>query len=80
MTAQSIDTATPVFLLLIDNIVDPHNLGALIRSALCADLTGVIIPKDRTALPSPTVLQRLPAHWEHIRWRLLSIWSTLSGN
>ncbi len=67
LIAQGVGTASPVFLLLIDNIVDPHNLGALIRSALCADLTGVIIPKDRTALPSPTVSKASAGALEHIR-------------
>lgn len=35
------------FLLVLDAIHDPHNLGALIRSAACAGVDGVIIPKDR---------------------------------
>ena len=35
------------FLLVLDGIQDPHNLGALIRSAACAGADGVIIPKDR---------------------------------
>jgi 23S rRNA (guanosine2251-2'-O)-methyltransferase len=34
-------------LLVLDGIQDPHNLGALIRSAACAGAQGVIIPKDR---------------------------------
>ena len=43
-TAQS---AAPGFLLVLDGILDPHNLGALIRSAACAGANGVVIPKDR---------------------------------
>lgn len=35
------------FVLVLDAIQDPHNLGALIRSAACAGVDGVIIPKDR---------------------------------
>jgi len=35
------------FMLVLDGIQDPHNLGALIRSAACAGANGVIIPKDR---------------------------------
>jgi 23S rRNA (guanosine2251-2'-O)-methyltransferase len=35
------------FLLVLDGIQDPHNLGALIRSAACAGCDGVVIPKDR---------------------------------
>lgn len=34
-------------LLVLDGIQDPHNLGALIRTAACAGAKGVIIPKDR---------------------------------
>ncbi|GAB7027508.1 23S rRNA (guanosine(2251)-2'-O)-methyltransferase RlmB [Geotalea toluenoxydans] len=34
-------------LLVLDGVQDPHNLGALIRSAACAGAQGVIIPKDR---------------------------------
>ena len=37
----------PGFLLVLDGIQDPHNLGALIRSAACAGADAVIIPKDR---------------------------------
>jgi 23S rRNA (guanosine2251-2'-O)-methyltransferase len=35
------------FLLVLDGILDPHNLGALIRSAACAGADGVVIPRDR---------------------------------
>jgi 23S rRNA (guanosine2251-2'-O)-methyltransferase len=34
-------------LLVLDGVQDPHNLGALIRTAACAGAHGVIIPKDR---------------------------------
>ncbi len=36
-------------LVALDSIQDPHNLGAIIRSAAAAGATGVIIPKDRSA-------------------------------
>jgi 23S rRNA (guanosine2251-2'-O)-methyltransferase len=35
--------------LVLDSVQDPHNLGALIRSAACAGADAVIIPKDRAA-------------------------------
>jgi 23S rRNA (guanosine2251-2'-O)-methyltransferase len=38
---------SPGFLLVLDGILDPHNLGALIRSAACAGADGVVIPRDR---------------------------------
>jgi len=40
-------SGTPGLLLVLDGILDPHNLGALIRSAACAGADGVIIPRDR---------------------------------
>lgn len=39
----------PPFLVLADGIEDPHNLGAIIRSAECAGAHGVVIPKRRSA-------------------------------
>ncbi len=39
----------PPFIILLDNIEDPHNLGAIIRTANLAGAHGVIIPKRRAA-------------------------------
>ena len=39
----------PPFLVICDEISDPHNLGAIIRSAECAGAHGLIIPKRRSA-------------------------------
>lgn len=39
----------PPFFIVCDEISDPHNLGAIIRSAECAGAHGVIIPKRRSA-------------------------------
>ena len=47
LLASMDQTGTPGFLLVLDGILDPHNLGALIRSAACAGVSGVIIPRDR---------------------------------
>lgn len=55
------------FLLLLDNIMDPRNLGALIRTALCIDTNAVIIPKDRSARPTPIVSKASAGALEHIR-------------
>ena len=43
------------FILLLDNIEDPHNLGAIIRTAHQAGAHGVIIPKNRAAGLTATV-------------------------
>lgn len=45
----------PPFLILLDNIEDPHNLGAIIRTANLAGAHGVVIPKNRAAGLTPTV-------------------------
>ena len=39
----------PPFIVVCDEISDPHNLGAIIRSAECAGVHGVVIPKRRSA-------------------------------
>ena len=44
-----------LFVLVLDGIQDPQNLGALIRSAACAGVQGVIIPKDRACGMTPVV-------------------------
>ncbi len=45
----------PAFLMVLDEIEDPHNLGALIRTAECAGVHGVIIPKHHSASMNATV-------------------------
>ena len=40
-------TGRPPFLIIADGIEDPHNLGAIIRTAECAGAHGVVIPKRR---------------------------------
>jgi 23S rRNA (guanosine2251-2'-O)-methyltransferase len=46
LLAQKTDRALLVFL---DGIEDPHNLGAIVRSALAAGASGVVIPERRAA-------------------------------
>jgi 23S rRNA (guanosine2251-2'-O)-methyltransferase len=45
----------PPFIILLDNIEDPHNLGAIIRTANLAGVHGVIVPKNRAAGLTATV-------------------------
>ncbi|MBU4184840.1 MAG: 23S rRNA (guanosine(2251)-2'-O)-methyltransferase RlmB [Proteobacteria bacterium] len=52
--------------LLLDNVVDPQNLGAIIRTALCVGVNGVIITKDRSALPTPAVSKASAGALEHV--------------
>jgi 23S rRNA (guanosine2251-2'-O)-methyltransferase len=45
----------PPFLLILDGITDPHNLGACMRSAEAAGVQAIIVPKDNAVGVTPTV-------------------------
>jgi 23S rRNA (guanosine2251-2'-O)-methyltransferase len=45
----------PPFLLVLDGVTDPHNLGACMRSADAAGVQAVIVPKDNSVGVTPTV-------------------------
>jgi 23S rRNA (guanosine2251-2'-O)-methyltransferase len=51
------DVSGPPLLLALDSIQDPHNLGAIIRSAVAAGVNGLILPKDRSAPLTGTVIK-----------------------
>ncbi len=57
---------TPPFLLVLDGITDPHNFGALLRTAECAGATGVVVPSHRAALVTPTVAKVAAGAIEHL--------------
>ncbi len=54
---QSFKATAPTFLLILDHIQDPQNLGALLRSAELSGCQGVIIPKDRACDITTTVVK-----------------------
>ena len=54
------------FLVLCDGILDPHNLGAIIRTAECAGAHGVLMPKRRSAPISTTVYKSSAGACEHL--------------
>ena len=47
----------PLFILLLDNIEDPHNLGSIIRVGECLGVDGIIIPNKRAATVNSTVIK-----------------------
>lgn len=53
--AKAEEKGEPPFIIIADEISDPHNLGAIIRSAECAGAHGVILPKRRSATLNYTV-------------------------
>lgn len=54
---RSEEKGTAPFLILCDGIEDPHNLGAILRTAEAAGADGVIIPKRRSASLTQTVFK-----------------------
>jgi 23S rRNA (guanosine2251-2'-O)-methyltransferase len=53
------------FLLVLDGVTDPQNLGALIRSAHALGAHGVVVPKDRAAGVTPVVTKTAAGALEH---------------
>lgn len=54
LLSQTREKSQQPFFLALDSIQDPHNLGAIIRSASAAGVSGIIIPRDRSASVSGT--------------------------
>jgi 23S rRNA (guanosine2251-2'-O)-methyltransferase len=59
--------ATKRFLLALDGVEDPHNLGALLRTADGAGVDGVLIPERRSAPITGTVAKASAGATEHVR-------------
>jgi len=55
------------FILILDGIEDPHNLGSIIRTAETAGVHGIIIPKRRAAAVNSTVSKVSCGAVEHIK-------------
>lgn len=54
------------FIIVLDEIEDPHNLGSIIRSAECGGAHGIIIPKRRAATVSQTAIKASAGAVEHM--------------
>ena len=64
--ARAAERGEPPFLVVSDEIEDPHNLGAIIRSAEAAGAHGIVIPKRRGVQVTPTVLKSAAGACEHV--------------
>ncbi|MEN4100091.1 MAG: 23S rRNA (guanosine(2251)-2'-O)-methyltransferase RlmB, partial [Anaerolineaceae bacterium] len=56
----------PLFVLLLDTLQNPQNLGTLLRSAEAAGVHGVVIPLRRAAGVTPAVVQASAGATEHL--------------
>ncbi len=54
------------FLVALDGVTDPHNLGAIIRTAESAGATGIVLTRHRAAHVTPTVTKTAAGAIEHI--------------
>ncbi|MGH9224365.1 MAG: 23S rRNA (guanosine(2251)-2'-O)-methyltransferase RlmB, partial [Acidimicrobiales bacterium] len=57
---------TPPFLLAVDGVTDPQNLGALLRTAEAAGVTGVVLPRHRAVHVTPAVAKAAAGAIEHV--------------
>jgi 23S rRNA (guanosine2251-2'-O)-methyltransferase len=54
------------FLVALDGVTDPGNLGAILRSAECAGVTGAILPRHRAVHVTPAATKAAAGAFEHV--------------
>ncbi len=54
------------FLVVLDGVTDPQNLGAILRTAECAGVTGVVLGRHRSVHVSPTATKTAAGAIEHV--------------
>ena len=59
------------FLLAADGVTDPGNLGALLRTAECAGVTGIVLPRHRAVHVSPAVTKAAAGAIEYLRFAIV---------
>jgi len=57
---------TPAFLVVLDGVTDPGNFGALLRTAECAGVTGVVVGRHRSVHVTPTVTKAAAGAIEYV--------------
>ncbi|HET6832377.1 MAG TPA: 23S rRNA (guanosine(2251)-2'-O)-methyltransferase RlmB [Acidimicrobiales bacterium] len=60
------DEAASPFLVALDGVTDPGNLGAILRSAECAGVTGVVLPRHRAVHVTPAATKAAAGAVEHL--------------
>jgi 23S rRNA (guanosine2251-2'-O)-methyltransferase len=60
-------SGSPAMIVVLDGITDPHNLGAVMRSALCAGATGMVLGRHRSAGLGPAAVKAAAGAVEHLR-------------
>ncbi len=62
---------TAPFLVVLDGLTDPQNLGAIIRTAECAGVTGIVMPRHRAVHVTATVTKTAAGAVEHVPMALV---------
>jgi 23S rRNA (guanosine2251-2'-O)-methyltransferase len=66
LLARSIERAEPAFVLVLDSLEDPQNVGTLLRSAEAAGVHGVVFPTERQAPLTPAAIKASAGATEHL--------------
>jgi len=69
--AARVEGGPAPFLVVLDGVTDPHNLGAVLRSAECAGATGAVLPRHRSAHVTPAVAKAAAGAIEHLRFAMV---------
>ena len=67
MLKEAKDKGEDPFLILLDGITDPHNLGAIVRTAECVGAHGVIVPERRSVGLTPAAVKASAGAVEHVK-------------
>jgi 23S rRNA (guanosine2251-2'-O)-methyltransferase len=65
-TLEDLVRVASPFLVVLDGVTDPHNLGAVMRTALCAGATGIVIGRHRSASLTPAAVKAAAGAVEHL--------------
>lgn len=60
------DSLNDCILLILDGVLDPQNLGSLIRTAYCFGVAGIVIPEKRSASVTPSVIKASAGAAHHL--------------
>ncbi len=71
LSVSSAAGAAPPFLVAVDGVTDPGNLGAIIRSCDGAGVTGVLLPRHRSVHVTPTVAKASAGAVEYVPMALV---------
>ena len=66
-TLEDLVEPSPCLLVILDHLEDPHNVGAIARSARAAGVTGLVVPTRRAAPIGPTAFKAAVGALEHLR-------------